>query len=523
MKKLISMLLVLCMVLGMSVSVFAEGPIGYAQIGDTVYLTLGDAIASVETGEEVTIEVLGNHSGPGAVLKSGSNITIDFDGCTYTFTEPAVGSSGTESNGFQLLKNSNVIMKNGTLNVSADHAEKYYILIQNYCNLTLENMTLDGTYLDKYSTTDGDSYVLSNNSGNVTLAGSTSITANDQGELAWAFDVCKKSNYTVPTVTVDTTGTIKGNIEVSEGLEDNLIIQGGTFTAEVIKYLAEGLTQDETGKVVESSTEGEEDDTTEGGNDDATGTPSDTIISGGTTTDDSWYEEEIEEEDNHTSSSDMDELIEETSKNDTDITIDDVNEETTISKKAMEKAIEEDLDIEFKGDGYVLTLKTEDADFSDFKGTFNPYIDIDAGCTTSMKSELKENGIDAADVQVIKTKYSGKLPGEMELEITLDKELRGEKTYFYYWNPELKQYELIPHTVKGNKIIVKLSHFSTYIVTNEPIEGAVIAEQGVNIVGSTTVVVDKANPETGASDFVGAAVALAVVSSIGVVALNKRR
>ncbi|MBQ9970449.1 MAG: ubiquitin family protein [Oscillospiraceae bacterium] len=239
-----------------------------------------------------------------------------------------------------------------------------------------------------------------------------------------------------------------------------------------------------------------------------------------TTTDDSWYE--AEGEDNHTSSSDMSEIIEETSKNDTDITIDDVNEDTTISKKAMEKAIEEELDIEFKGDDYTLILKAEDADFVGFKGNFNPYIDTDAGLSTTMKSELKKNDTDPTYVQVVKTKFSGKLPGKMVLEVLLDKELRGSEVYFYYWNAELKQYELIPHTVKGNKLIVSLSHFSTYIITNEPIVGAVVVEQGAAVT-APVVSVDKANPETGANDFVGVAMALAVVSSIGAVVLNKRK
>ena len=44
-----------------------------------------------------------------------------------------VGSSGTETNGFQLLKGSTVAFKNGTIN-----AGKAKIVIQNYADLTLD-------------------------------------------------------------------------------------------------------------------------------------------------------------------------------------------------------------------------------------------------------------------------------------------------------------------------------------------------------------------------------------------------
>ncbi|MBR5021427.1 MAG: hypothetical protein IKY17_07330, partial [Oscillospiraceae bacterium] len=90
---------------------------------------------------------------------------------------------------------------------------KFYILVQNYANLTVSGMTLDGTYLDKYAFTDGDSYTLSNNCGNVTVNGKSNIIANNDGALAFAFDACKNGSYTEPVVTVDATCTIAGNIE----------------------------------------------------------------------------------------------------------------------------------------------------------------------------------------------------------------------------------------------------------------------------------------------------------------------
>ena len=82
------------------------------------------------------------------------DITIDFAGFTYFLTE-GVGSTGTKSNGFQILKGNTVTLKNGTLSVAASAADKFYILIQNYADLTVTDMILDGTNLDKWSFTDG--------------------------------------------------------------------------------------------------------------------------------------------------------------------------------------------------------------------------------------------------------------------------------------------------------------------------------------------------------------------------------
>ena len=115
---------------------------------------------------------------------------------------------------------------NGTLNVADESSDKFYILIQNYANLTVTDMTLDGTNLDKWSTTDGDSYVLSNNSGTVVINGETNIIANNDGDKAVAIDACLYKNYAAPTVTINTTGTISGTVEVTGGA---LTVEQGTF------------------------------------------------------------------------------------------------------------------------------------------------------------------------------------------------------------------------------------------------------------------------------------------------------
>ena len=187
-----------------------------AKIGNVEYATLQEAVNAAKHAQTITL--LGDAEGPGVVIdKKDMNIVIDFDGHTYTLTEP-VGSKGTESNGFQILSGAKLItLTNGTLKVADSAADKFYILIQNYANLTVRGMTLDGTNLDKWSKTDGDSYVLSNNSGKVTINSTTTkpaivtnIITNNDGDKAFAFDSCDKSDwgYSLPTVTAVSSVTI---------------------------------------------------------------------------------------------------------------------------------------------------------------------------------------------------------------------------------------------------------------------------------------------------------------------------
>ena len=184
-----------------------------AKIGNTEYNTLAAAVeAATEGNNEITL--LRNAEGKGIVIDK--NITIDFNTFTYTFVEEGVGDTPTKSNGFQIKKGNNVTLKNGTLNVDEESKDDFYILIQNYSNLTVENMKLDGTNLDMWSTTDGDSYVLSNNSGNVSISNST-IKANNDGTKSFAFDVCKYASYTAPVVTLGANVIVEGKVELTGG------------------------------------------------------------------------------------------------------------------------------------------------------------------------------------------------------------------------------------------------------------------------------------------------------------------
>lgn len=176
-----------------------------AKIGDKTYETLAGAVASVTDGTATTITLLRDASGDGIIIASGRNITIDLNNHTYTIDGNTVGSSGTETNGFQLLKGANVTIKDGKIT-----SDKAKILIQNYCNLTLHNVVLDGRNLV------GSAYTLSLNCGKIQITGNTSILA-ETGGVAFDLYYWPKGGYSEGVqVTVDTTGTISGPIELDE-------------------------------------------------------------------------------------------------------------------------------------------------------------------------------------------------------------------------------------------------------------------------------------------------------------------
>lgn len=202
-----------------------------AAIGDTQYYSLADAVAASKDGD--TIEVLDDSVGRGIMVKASDGpkkVTIDFNGHTYTMGGPAVGSTGTESQAWHIQKGNTFILKDGTLDLLPEEQQEGNVgkmLFQNYCNLTLEDMTLDGKNLVGSGT-----YTLSNNCGTVNITGNTTIIAKEGG---CAFDVCRWATmgYDQVNVTVNTTGVIDGKIEVTaDGTSEKtstLVIENGYF------------------------------------------------------------------------------------------------------------------------------------------------------------------------------------------------------------------------------------------------------------------------------------------------------
>lgn len=265
-----------------------------AEADGKYYATLAEAVAAVEDGG--TVNLLRNASGAGiGTFENDSkygvkNFTIDFNTYTYTCTGPAVGSTGTKSQAFHLewngadQPNVNVTLKNGTITALPSAQSGVVMTIQNYCNLTLDNMVVDGR--DNKSSWPYD-YTVSNNCGNVIIR-DTTIYAPTTQPGGVAFDSCDYATYTGVTVTVEGDSLIVGAIERtnSNGGDDNakVVITGGRFSEEpddaYLKVTGGAFVQDAQGYWTVGSKAGMEAETTTSG-DTANVTVGGTFVPGG--------------------------------------------------------------------------------------------------------------------------------------------------------------------------------------------------------------------------------------------------
>ncbi|MBQ6346144.1 MAG: InlB B-repeat-containing protein, partial [Clostridia bacterium] len=221
---------------------WAEAVASITRAGNTTYYTtLEDAFANAEDGD--TIEVLKNCTGNGIKVPQGKfaqGLTVDFNGYTYTVDGTTVGSTGTETQGFQLLKDNKITFKDGTITGSSNNTPTLIFLIQNYSDLTLEgmNLSLEGKYYKQYT--------LSNNNGAIVIDGST-INAPDYSWAnlkpsdvnSFAFDVCRYSSYPSVSVTVTGDSVINGDVEVSASNSDpksgmNLMLESGKLNGDIV-------------------------------------------------------------------------------------------------------------------------------------------------------------------------------------------------------------------------------------------------------------------------------------------------
>ena len=203
------------------------------------YATLADAIAAAKDGE--TVKLLADCSGNGIQIKSekfaDKGLIVDFGGHTYTVGGVLVGSAGTGTNAFQLLAGNKITFQNGTIaGVSentkpAEDTPNWHgapaMVIQNYCDLTLKNMTVSGG--------DETVYTMSNNNGDVVIEDSTINAGGAKGYSygPFAFDVCRYASYPSVSVTVRGNSVINGNVEISgaigAGQNRQLNVENGTF------------------------------------------------------------------------------------------------------------------------------------------------------------------------------------------------------------------------------------------------------------------------------------------------------
>lgn len=207
------------------------------------FATLAAAIAAAKDGDTVTL--LQSCNGNGIQIKTENfatkGLTVDFGGNTYSVGGVLVGSPGTGTNAFQLLQGGKVTFRNGTIagvtegTKPPEDTPNWHgapaLVIQNYCDLTLKNMTITGG--------DETVYTMSNNHGNIVIK-DTTITAGKAkgyGSGPFAFDVCGYSSYNGVSVTVKGS-IINGDIEVSRSSNNKnpvgLTLEGGKINGKMV-------------------------------------------------------------------------------------------------------------------------------------------------------------------------------------------------------------------------------------------------------------------------------------------------
>lgn len=292
-RKFLSVVLCVCMMMTMAPFAFAAGdsttelnissggasgggsvtPV--AQVGDMTYGTLRDAVAAVPENGIITLLKDATGSGIGTYTDTGTDkdgntkitsksFTIDFNGHTYRLNTPAVGSKGYETQGFHFeWKGSaenipNITLKNGTLDVASEHDSNLKLLIQNYCNLTLDSMIVDGSNLENGWGT--YTYITSNCCGTTVIKDTKIFGGDAQKNVAFDVDGCRSAYANTPVkITVEGNSEILGRIEVNDSdnkSENTLTVKGGSFTdvATAVKYAENNATikvaQDTTSDVV---------------------------------------------------------------------------------------------------------------------------------------------------------------------------------------------------------------------------------------------------------------------------------
>ena len=218
----------------------ATDPSGNTIVGETPTINVEDSnVSSIkelqsvvalipEGNEAITIAFANDIVGGGLVVNENRNIVFDLGGYSYTIGDPTVGSAGTETNGLQLLKNSNITISNGSIL----NGGPCKILIQNYSNLTLSDVVVDAT-TDMSSAASYGLYALSNNNGNVVITGNTEILADktEDGSYQVAFDSYYDGAYPSVSVLFDEafTGRVEGRVEKSDSENASISVKAGTF------------------------------------------------------------------------------------------------------------------------------------------------------------------------------------------------------------------------------------------------------------------------------------------------------
>lgn len=287
MKKVLATILALVMAIGVTTAAWAddagvtcngENCTHAAELNGKHYTHLVDAYAALTRGttkpaaaEVITLLRDSSGGGIGSDTDTNMNYVIDFGGYTYTVGAPAVGSTGTVSQGLRVLKTSTAKFMNGTLK-AADYNGLVQV-VHTYGDVTFENFNVDARE-NSYA-----QIAVEPDCGTLNITGNSSILARE-GMTGLYVAFWHTATYDGTTVNVNTTGKItgklvyefdedmtgdaaatenkavlniaNGNFEITgiqtlfsgvanEALKEAKIkVSGGTFSTDVTEYLAEG-------------------------------------------------------------------------------------------------------------------------------------------------------------------------------------------------------------------------------------------------------------------------------------------
>ena len=122
-------------------------------------------LEAINDPSKTNITLKSDIASSGLEASSGKSLTLDLDGHTLTLNGDMVGSPGYKTNATRFEKDGSIKIKGGTIKSSESK-----ILIQNYANLTLEDVTLEASGSNQVA--------LSVNCGDVILKGDTEIKAS---------------------------------------------------------------------------------------------------------------------------------------------------------------------------------------------------------------------------------------------------------------------------------------------------------------------------------------------------------
>ena len=221
-----------------------------ATVGEVEYDTPYNAlIATINNKEDGSVvEIYSDSEGKGIGIFNGTSpaaftqgLTVDFNNHEYIMSSGPVGSPETESQTFHFERDNTVVFKDGIIKNESNAS----MLIQNYSNLTLDNIELVAN--DKIV------YMLSINNGEVKLKNGTTLSMPaTEGRYVCDLYYWPEGTYLdgCSMIVEDDSVVLSGNINISDDGTDsgnfpdkvNFVVPVGYIETQNVNIIATGYT-----------------------------------------------------------------------------------------------------------------------------------------------------------------------------------------------------------------------------------------------------------------------------------------